>query len=430
MCYTVLSLQIIPQMGDCMIESGVMRLTGRAKYALFASFVCFCALVVALASFLNYKGMSESAALLSESVKAQVLSVASAAREIIDVDAFASYGTHASIDNAHYRDQLAQLRALAARTGTRYLYALKMIDGKSVFIFDSDETAENATLMVYELSNVHEEAFGGRDTAGISNMVDAYGSYSTGAVPLMMGDQVVGIVAADVEDLLVRKNEQSTRANFILLVASLSVILVTMSLVLLYLLDRLKSMQDDLSRMASYDKLTGLPNRLYLMGYLKKLTSNKNSDPFALFFVDLDNFKKVNDSAGHDAGDALLRNIANYLDSAQNASKAFRPTAGKLSVAARIGGDEFLLVVPGIGTANGAMAFADTLLAGFATKEIDRYIKKYQVGLSIGVALYPRNAADFNLLIKYADIAMYHAKRAGKNCSRLYDDEMQSKTGK
>ncbi len=417
-------------MRDFVAETGVMRLTNRAKNALFAGFVCFCVLVVALVSYLNYKGASESTRMLGESVKAQVLSVCAAAREIIDADAFAAYETDTSINNDYYREQLAELRALAAQTGTKYLYALKMIDGKAVFIFDNDETSENATLMVYDLSQVHRDAFSGREVAGVSNMVDEYGSFSTGAMPLMKDGKVVGIVAADVEDVLLRRNTESTRRNFILLTASLGSILLIMAIVLWRMLGRLKSMQDHLSRMASYDKLTNLPNRLYLMSYLQELTAKKGHGPFALFFIDLDNFKKVNDNAGHDAGDALLRNIANYLGSAPNPSKAFRPAAGRLNVAARIGGDEFLLVVPGIEKKDDAIAFADALLAGFASKEIDRYIEKYQVGLSIGVALYPFNAADFNVLIKYADIAMYHAKGAGKNCCRVYDDDMQGKSEK
>lgn len=429
MCYTGLDCKKM-QMGDDMAETGAAKLTTRAKYALFAGFVCLCALVVALASYLNYKGLSESSELLGQSVKAQVLSVASAAREIIDVDSFVDYETEESIDNGHYRDQLAQLRALAAQTGAKYLYALKLIDGQFIFIFDTDETSANATLTAYELSAVHEEAFAGRDTAGISNMMDEYGSFSTGAVPLKKDGAVVGIVCADVEDALIRKNASATHTNFVLMVGSLSVILLLMSLLLLYMLGRIKFMQDHLSHMASYDKLTDLPNRLYLMDYLAELTAKKGHHPFALFFVDLDNFKKVNDSAGHDAGDALLRNIAHYLDAAPNPSRAFRPAAGKLNVAARIGGDEFLLVVPGIGSESEATAFADALLADFAVGEIDRYIEKYQVGLSIGVALYPYNATDFNVLIKYADIAMYHAKRAGKNCCRVYTDEMRGKEEK
>jgi diguanylate cyclase (GGDEF)-like protein len=178
--------------------------------------------------------------------------------------------------------------------------------------------------------------------------------------------------------------------------------------------------------MANFDAITGLPNRRYLMNYLKSISTdeNKTKASFALLLIDLDNFKSVNDNAGHDAGDALLRHIAAYLDSAHENSKSFRPSAGMLNVSARIGGDEFVQIFPGVETETDAAIIAQKLLRNFSSQTLDRYIQKYSVGLSIGVAICPLHSDDFNVLIKYADLAMYHAKKAGKSAYRVYEDEM------
>ncbi len=411
------------------MQRGLTKMSNKIKYLLFSVFVAFCVFIVALTSFINYKGLSESSAILEDSVRAQLISTASAAREVIDENAFFSYKDLGSIDNSFYQEQLKSLRLLASTTGAKFIYALKMVDDVPMFVFDSDVEAEPFTEYS-PLAEVLQAAFDGKDAAGISNLVDEWGSYSTGAVPIMRNGRVIGIACVDVEDDLLIAQRESAKRNFWIMVGSLAFVLAIMSVLVFYMLSRVKTMQDRLKRMANYDKLTNLPNRQYLMDTLQEMTHKKAKQPFALFFIDLDNFKQVNDNAGHDAGDALLQNIGHYLEHAQNNSKVFRPGPGILNVAARIGGDEFILIVPAIKNQQDAEAFAQELLSGFATQEIDRYIAKYQVGLSIGIALFPYNSGDYNVLIKYADIAMYHAKRGGKNCYRVYEDEMSDKDEK
>lgn len=177
-------------------------------------------------------------------------------------------------------------------------------------------------------------------------------------------------------------------------------------------------------KQALFDNVTGLPNRQHLMEHLVELTADPIKGAFGLVFIDLDNFKVVNDNAGHDAGDELLRSIAQYLDHALYDTMSFRPSAGKLNIAARVGGDEFIQVVNGLDTHEKAALVAEKLLDGFKSGHMSRYIEKYSVGLSIGVALYPHDTEDYHVLIKYADIAMYHAKHGGKNQYRIYTDEM------
>ncbi|MDL2206571.1 diguanylate cyclase [Eubacteriales bacterium OttesenSCG-928-N13] len=412
-----------------MKERRLFQLSNKEKYSLFTAFVVFCALIMGITVYMNNKTINDSHAMLEKSVEYQLISVASAAREIIDEYSFVAYNSLEDIDNNYYRTQREQLCTLQEKAGAQYIYALKMQGDDAVFVYDTDVEAE--PFITYDLDDALERAFQGEEVTGISNVDDEYGSFSTAAVPLYKDEKIIGVVAVDIEDKLIIESRAIAKRNVILMVCILGITLLAMSVLVYILLNRMKKMQDKLKRMANYDKLTNLPNRQYLMDYLAEITSKGRKDPFALLFVDLDNFKKVNDNAGHDAGDALLQNIGHYLDNAQTDNKrVFRPGAGPLNIAARIGGDEFVLIAPGISNELEANAFARQLLDGFGNQEIDRYIEKYEVGLSIGVALYPFHTDNYNVLIKYADIAMYHAKFGGKNCYRIYDDEMSSKEEK
>jgi diguanylate cyclase (GGDEF)-like protein len=193
------------------------------------------------------------------------------------------------------------------------------------------------------------------------------------------------------------------------------------------LLQRVQQMQDKLFQMANHDVLTQLPNRQYLMSHLAELAekSLKNRTSFVLLMIDLDNFKSVNDKAGHDAGDELLRSIAAYLDGFEDANAtSFHPSAGALSVSARLGGDEFIQIIPDIGTLAETEVMAARLLDKFGSPAINPFIEKYNVGLSIGAAIFPFHTSNYHTLIKYADLAMYNAKKGGKHGYRVYTEEM------
>ncbi|MGI6152691.1 MAG: diguanylate cyclase domain-containing protein [Christensenellaceae bacterium] len=405
-----------------------------AKRSAILIVVLFLAAILCIAVFLNIRNNRELHNILEDSVKAQLISISLAAEEIIDTDRFISYNSIEDVQNdqAAYDQTLGRLRHLAENVGAEYIYALKEIDGKYYFVFDTDPEDEEI-FIDYELSPVHMRAFSGNDSADIMNVDDIYGSFNTGAVPIKKDGKVVGIVSTDIADAYLTKSTQAETTNTILLVGTLAGAMVAMILFVLMLLRRNADMQKRLNRLAHYDTITDLPNRQYLLEHLAEITSGKNNRPFALLFIDLDNFKSVNDGAGHDAGDELLRHIAQYLDlfdGNRGKVQAFRPSAGKLNIAARIGGDEFIEIVSGVGTVEEASAVAQTLLKGFRETVNDRYVEKYGVGLSIGVALYPYHSDNFHVLIKYADIAMYHAKRGGKNNYRIYDDDMEPKEEK
>ncbi|MDL2214174.1 GGDEF domain-containing protein [Clostridia bacterium OttesenSCG-928-O13] len=391
----------------------------------------FCLVVLVFVGFMNYKSAKEQQDILEKSIENQLLTVCFAARDIIDVERFLTYTDDAAVaaDMDRYTQVRRELRDLVQKAGVSYIYVLREIDGEALFIFDTD-TEDEEILIPYELEEVHKEAFAGKNAAGVMNVVDEYGSFNTAAIPISSRGQVVGIICADMEDRYVQESLQASRFNTRMLIIVLFLVMAAMLVVVNVLMRRLRGLQTKLHHMAHHDTVTGLPNRQYLLEYLANHTSGPDPKPFALLFIDLDNFKSVNDNAGHDAGDELLRNIAGYLQGSLKDAKSFRPTAGSLNVAARIGGDEFVQIVDGVSDETQAGHVAQELLDGFTNANFDRYIEKYKVGLSIGVALYPYHSDNFHVLIKYADIAMYHAKHGGKNSYRIYTDEMAPKDEK
>jgi len=392
-----------------------------------AVFAGFFIVVFAVVLRVNAKTHSDAQVLLADSVCKQLISASVAAREIIDVEAFVTYGDESMAEDPAYQDTLQQLRNLQEQVGAKYIYALRRIDSKAMFIFDTDP---EWTFDEYELSSVHMDAFAGRESASIMNVQDQWGSFNTGAVPLWKDGRVVGIVSVDIEDDFVAKSQDDNKRNTILLATTLGLMLLAIMIAMNVLLTRIQRMQDELHRMAHFDKLTNLPNRQYLFEQLEKLSKGKPFAPFGVFFIDLDNFKLVNDNAGHDAGDELLQHIGQYLSNHGQSTQVFRPTSGRLNVTARIGGDEFIIVANKIETAEDAAAYAEELLDGFSAAGIDRYINEYNVGLSIGVSLFPYHTSDFNVALKYADIAMYHAKRSGKNQYMVYHENLAPKAEK
>ena len=383
---------------------------------------------------LNRKNTEELTEITKNSMEAQLIAVAQSASKLIDLEAYMHYTSEEAMiaDKDTFNQVLGALSSLGKNVGAQYICVLREIDGEYYFIFDTDSEVDT-TFEAYELSDVHRQAFGGTWSAGIMNVQDEYGSFNTGAVPIYYAREIVGIVCVDYEDRYLSESMRTAAQNQIILVVTLLAVLAVLAVFLILLLRRLSAAQQDMRRLAEKDALTGLPNRVYLFGYLDELNLKRPNEPFAMIFIDLDNFKQVNDSAGHDAGDELLRKVADFLQEQSAFMKneedpiTFRPSAGLLNVSARVGGDEFIQVFPGAATEEDGRRIAEFLLRKFKTGVVSRYVDLYQVSLSIGVAFYPYHADNHHVLIKYADTAMYHAKKAGKNQFRVYTDGLLGK---
>lgn len=168
-----------------------------------------------------------------------------------------------------------------------------------------------------------------------------------------------------------------------------------------------------IAHLAHYDYLTDLPNRTQFMNSLDHslLLAERNKHKVAVLFLDLDGFKQVNDTLGHDAGDLLLQGVAARLKEATRAS----------DTVARIGGDEFTFVLNNIGSEVSASIVANKLILALS-KPFDLKGQSCQVGASIGIAMFPGDSRNLEQLIKQADEAMYLAKKSGKNTYNFYQD--------
>jgi diguanylate cyclase (GGDEF)-like protein/PAS domain S-box-containing protein len=176
-----------------------------------------------------------------------------------------------------------------------------------------------------------------------------------------------------------------------------------------------KAVEEKNEFLAYHDALTGLPNRLLFADRFKQAMAyaDRAGSKVALLFLDLDNFKTINDSLGHAVGDGLIQHVAARL------KECVRDT----DTVSRQGGDEFLIVLPNLTEADAT--------AGVAVKIMERLLDSWVVdghdlntSVSIGIAIYPDDGRDFDTLMKKADMAMYRAKDGGRNAYRFFDEHM------
>ncbi len=181
-----------------------------------------------------------------------------------------------------------------------------------------------------------------------------------------------------------------------------------------------KETEERVKWLAHFDPLTGLPNRtlLHIRSNLAISLAQRRREPLALMFLDLDNFKNVNDSLGHGVGDELLKQFADRLSS----------SIREQDTISRLGGDEFVLILPGTDT-DGAAYLAERLL-NIAARQYN--IERHEINLtvSIGIAMYPTDGTDFDTLWRSADAAMYRAKQSGRNDYCFFTTEMQARSAR
>lgn len=172
-----------------------------------------------------------------------------------------------------------------------------------------------------------------------------------------------------------------------------------------------------MQHLAHHDALTGLPNRTLFDDLLKQALAltKRNHRRTALMFVDLDRFKPINDELGHDVGDLLLQEVAVRLKNSIRES----------DVVSRVGGDEFIILLPCIEDGNNAMLVAEKIQSALA-RPFELAGHTLQISSSIGISIYPDQGDSEIQLIKNADIAMYHAKRNGRDNVQLYQNEMRA----
>lgn len=193
--------------------------------------------------------------------------------------------------------------------------------------------------------------------------------------------------------------------------------------------NNLKESSDQIKYLAYHDNLTGLPNRLMFKEYLEPILARakRNTEIFAILFLDLDDFKRVNDSLGHKAGDKLLQNISMKLSNCIRDEDFISHSKEKIdystNIVARLGGDEFIILLTDINKPYSASIVAERILAEFKKPEfIDNH--ELYMSTSIGISIYPYDGDTPDILIKNADLAMYDAKDEGKNIYKNFSSSL------
>lgn len=180
-------------------------------------------------------------------------------------------------------------------------------------------------------------------------------------------------------------------------------------------ISHIKDHENELKRIAHFDALTGIPNRVLLADRMKHAISQTSRDQnmMAVCYVDLDGFKTINDTMGHKAGDEVLIEV----------SKRIGQTIRGGDTVARLGGDEFLVLLLGLEKGEECVATLERLLEAIA-QPINVKVKSCTVSASIGVSLYPLDDEDPDILMRHSDQAMYIAKQSGKNRFHIYDPDL------
>jgi diguanylate cyclase (GGDEF)-like protein/PAS domain S-box-containing protein len=169
-----------------------------------------------------------------------------------------------------------------------------------------------------------------------------------------------------------------------------------------------KQAEARIQHLAHHDTLTDLPNRLLFYDRLNHAISlsKRDRNELALLYVDLDKFKAVNDTLGHDAGDELLKRVADRI----------RRELRESDTLARMGGDEFAVILPAITSREDVAKVAGKIVGALSTNfKLSGHAQEVTIGASMGIAIYPADAQDLDTLIKAADTAMYDAKHVGNN---------------
>lgn len=193
-----------------------------------------------------------------------------------------------------------------------------------------------------------------------------------------------------------------------------------------------KSAEAKIYNLAYYDELTELPNRELFSQSLERTiqVAKRDDQKFAVLFVDLDRFKRINDTLGHSIGDQLLKDVANRLAKCTRSTDSIShlDSAASSSIKlARLGGDEFVIKLYGIDTAESVATVADRIIRAL-TPPFNCAGHQFVVTPSIGIALYPQDGKSGEELLMNADSAMYRAKSVGRNNFKFYSETMRTKS--
>ncbi len=319
------------------------------------------------------------------------------------------------------------------RTLGRYRSGSVEIEGELAYLAGKRE--ENAALAV----SFHDlETWARQFIAKERKIVDARKSQGFAAAQALVrglsGEELQEKLLALTQRLLTQAHRQQdsleaeqisygdkVRRLILALISSSAFILVFLYGTLRRLNQEQRAAQKRIAHQATHDSLTELFNRPAVIEHISSRLRDADSEAalggFALLLLDLDGFKSVNDKLGHDAGDALLKEVA----------RRTRHELRDSDYLARLGGDEFLIVIPQVSDQETAARVAKKLIAVIA-QPYTLGAEQARVTASIGISLFPRDARDREALMKCADLALYQAKHVGRNCAQFFEPGLRGQS--
>jgi diguanylate cyclase (GGDEF)-like protein len=296
------------------------------------------------------------------------------------------------------RELIQRLRGLTERTPDR-IHQVELLDA----------VIGNEAESVSALIEIHQKA-------GSSSAIRAIRAMADGGT-LGRAHEVISSLTAEESEIMKRRSEQSKDRVTVSVVTAWVANGFNMGLLalLIYLAHREireRRQSEALLRFtATHDPLTNLPNRIALAerGHSALTAAKETSSHVAVLFVDLDRFKNINDTLGHEVGDLLLKEVASRLVECVRRG----------DIVVRHGGDEFVVLIEGFAHPANLVRIAESILEGVA-KPMRLFDKEFHLTASIGISICPENGSDMPTLLKNADIAMYRAKDRGKNNYQFY----------
>ncbi len=363
---------------------------------------------ISLFSYLIY---NEAKTTLYNQIDNQILAIARGSVMLLPIDFHDRTEDPSSISAEEDKHNIDRLSQIAKSFKVTYIYTMIQKNGHVYFTTSSAtdqeyQTGKNMThyFDLYEdASPTVMEAFRTHKVVFVEES-DKWGTFRSVLVPLKSPSGKMYITGVDIrtDELHHKLNDQAVKQ--FLFAFGLTFISFP---IFLWRHQRIK-------KLAFFDTLTNLPNRIEFKNRAQSaldLDKRKN-ETFALMFLDLDGFKEINDMLGHSIGDKLLKQVAQRLQS------VLRTT----DIPSRQGGDEFVVALPSTNH-DGAAIVAQKILEAIA-KPYNILENKFNVTFSIGIALYPNDGVDLESLSKNADIAMYQAKNAGRNCYRFFSEHI------
>ncbi|HLG81533.1 MAG TPA: EAL domain-containing protein [Bradyrhizobium sp.] len=341
--------------------------------------------------------------------------------------------TNEAIMRSRSRAELFELVCEAAAEGGRFTStSISMARPDSDFmemVGVAGPTAENSRKVRISVSEAHPEGhgvcgtafrsgqpcvcndyFAAPDFSAFHGVLRADGAHAAAAFPLIVHGRTTGVM------LFIATEKDTFTPEFSELLQRLAAN-VSFALENFDRVDEKSKADERIEYLASHDGLTRLPNREMFNELLRYSieTAHRHARGFAVLFIDLDRFKVINDSLGHQAGDALLVEVAERLKRALRAS----------DVVARLGGDEFVVILGEAEQASDVERIARNLLSVLG-QPVQLSGHEWQTTASIGIAMYPADGADVQTLTKNADMAMYLAKEEGKNGFRFFTKDTRN----